>query len=142
MNNLILTTTPEVKSVFTNYPDFMRVRMENLRRLVLETAKEIKEITDLEETLKWGEPSCLTKKGSTLRMDWKPKKPGQYAIYFKCTSRLVPTFKTVFGDLFTFERDRAIVFQLEDEVPQAEVKRCIGATLRYHKIKHLALLGM
>ncbi|MFB9294317.1 DUF1801 domain-containing protein [Persicitalea jodogahamensis] len=137
-----LDTSPEVKSVFENYPDFVRERMGNLRRLVLETADETEEITDLEETLKWGEPSYLTKKGSTLRMDWKEKRPGQYAMYFKCTSRLVPAFKTVFGDLFTFEGDRAIVFQLDEEVPEVEVKRCIKAALRYHEVKHLPLLGM
>ena len=67
----------------------------------LETAKEIEEITKLEETLKWGEPCYITKTGSTLRMDWKAKTPTQYALYFKCTSRLVETFKLHFKNTFT-----------------------------------------
>ena len=57
----------------------------------------------LEETLKWGEPSYLTKYGSTVRMDWKEKNPEQFAVYFKCTSALVPTFKTIYKDKFKFE---------------------------------------
>ncbi len=46
-----------------------------LRHLVLETASETEGVNKLEETLKWGEPSYLTKNGSTIRMDWKKSKP-------------------------------------------------------------------
>ncbi|MFY0650663.1 MAG: DUF1801 domain-containing protein [Cyclobacteriaceae bacterium] len=113
-----------------------------LRRLVLETANEIEGLGEVEETLKWGEPSYLAKKGSTLRMDWKEKTPDQYAMYFKCTSKLVATFQLVFGDLFKYEGTRAIVFNMDDEVPEAELKQCIKAALTYHKVKHLPLLGM
>ena len=88
MNDLQIQTNPEVDLVFNHYPDSVRNKMLALRKLVIETAKEIDGITELEETLKWGEPSYLTKNGSTLRMDWKSKKPDQYAMYFKCTSRL------------------------------------------------------
>ncbi len=115
--------------------------MEYLRRLIIETAKEIESITEIEETLKWGEPSYLVKKGSTIRMDWKTKLPDQYAMYFKCTSKLVPTFKALYGDLFEYENNRAILFKLEDKVPEAELKECIGLALEYHSVKHLPRLG-
>ncbi len=36
--------------------------MQFLRDLVIETAEEIKEISKLEETLKWGEPSFFSEK--------------------------------------------------------------------------------
>jgi hypothetical protein len=75
-------------------------------------------------------------------MDWKPKFPDQYSIYFKCTSRLVETFKKVYGNKFEFEGNRAIVFQLDDKIPKNELKSCIKAALTYHKIKHLATLGL
>lgn len=68
-----LTTDPRVEVVFANYPDFVKDKMRNLRNLVIETAREVEGISHLEETLKWGEPSFLTKHGSTLRMDWKEK---------------------------------------------------------------------
>lgn len=142
MKALHIQANPEVEVVFSNYPDFVKAKMEALRQLVLEVAEEVEQITTLEETLKWGEPSYLAKKGSTLRMDWKSKTPNQYALYFKCTSQLVPSFRTVFKDLFTFEKNRAIVFQLDDKLPQAELKQCIRATLTYHSVKHLPLLGL
>ena len=137
-----INTDPRVEIVFANYPDFVRDKMQFLRDLVLETAEELKEISKLEETLKWGEPSFLAKNGSTLRIDWKEKSPEQYAMYFKCTSRLVDTFRLVFDNKFKFEGSRAIVFQLNEKVPVEELKECIKATLTYHKVKHLETLGI
>ena len=134
-------SNPKVAEIFDNYPKSIRPKMLKLRKLVLETATEIENINQLEETLKWSEPSYLVKKGSTIRMDWKTKSPDQYAMYFKCTSKLVDTFKMIYGDTFHYEGSRAIVFKLEDEVPVSELKHCISMALTYHRIKHLPRLG-
>ena len=142
MKNLILNSNPKVQLVFDKYPDSVRNKMLTLREVIIETANEIQEITRLEETLKWSEPSYLTKIGSTIRIDWKPKFPNQYAIYFQCSSRLVETFRIVFKNTFVFEGKRAILFQLEDEIPTEELKYCIKAALTYHKIKHMPTLGL
>lgn len=142
MKNLYINTNPEIELVFNNYPDLIRKKMLNLRSLILKAASEIEEISNLEETLKWGEPSYLAKNGSTIRIDWKKNKPDQYAIYFKCTSKLVPTFKMIYKDIFRFESNRAIIFQVEDEIPEVELKKCITAALTYHKVKHLPTLGV
>ncbi|MGJ8737806.1 DUF1801 domain-containing protein [Zobellia laminariae] len=142
MEDLQLKINPEVSFVFDKYPESVRNQMLALRKLVIETAKESEGIHQLEETLKWGEPSYLTKIGSTLRMDWKAKSPDQYALYFKCTSRLVETFKIVFKNTFDFEGKRAIVFKLDSEIPTEELTYCIKAALTYHKVKHLPTLGI
>ncbi len=142
MSKLKITTNPEFEKKLKSYPDFVRDKMKDLRELVIETAEEVPEITDLEETLKWGEPSFLTKTGSTLRMDWKKKTPNQYQMYFKCTSRLVETFKLMFGELFEYEHNRAIIFQLDQEISKEELKKCIKATLMYHKVKNDLTLGI
>ena len=135
-------TAPLVDKLNNVYSFHCVDRMVDLRNLVLETAGEIENLDSLEETLKWGEPSYLAKNGSTLRMDWKSKKPDQYAMYFKCTSRLVETFKAVHGNTFEYEGNRAIVFQLNGDIPKEAFKECIKATLTYHKVKHLPTLGM
>lgn len=142
MAKLKLKTNPQVEAVFANYPDFVRDKMQHLRELVIETAEETEGVTDLEETLKWGEPSFVTKNGSTLRMDWKEKAPDQYAMYFQCTSRLVDTFRLVFDRKFKYEGKRAIVFQLNQKVPELELKECIKASLRYHNVKDQITLGI
>lgn len=128
--------------IFAHYPDNVRDKMQFLRALVIQTAEETAHIDQLEETLKWGEPSYITKHGSTLRMDWKEKSPNQYAMYFKCTSRLVNTFRMVYDRKFQFEGNRAIVFHLNEKIPEQELKECIKATLLYHKVKHLETLGI
>ena len=142
MKNLQIKTSPEVELVFNNYPAPIRKKILNLRRLIIEAAAGVEEITNLEETLKWGEPSYLVKKGSTIRIDWKKNKPDQYAIYFKCTSKLVPTFKMVYGDIFKFDGNRAIIFQINDKLPEVEMKNCITVGLTYHKVKQLPMLGL
>lgn len=142
MNNLEVITDPNVETVFTKYPDFVKEKMDSLRKLVIETARETEEVTRLTEMLKWGEPSFVTKHGSTLRMDWKEKSPNQYALYFQCTSRLVATFKRLFSNTFQFEGNRAIVFEINQEIPVLELKECIKAALRYHKVKHEITLGI
>ena len=142
MKKLQIQTNPEVEKVFDNYPNAAKGKIQKLRELILDTAEEVAGIDQIEETLKWGEPSYLTKKGSTIRIDWKEKAPGQYAMYFKCTSKLVPTFRTLYGDQLKFEGNRAIVFQMDDEIPEKALKNCIKAGLTYHKVKHLPLLGL
>ncbi len=136
-----ITTNPQVETKFSNYPPNIKAKLLNLRRIILETAEGIDSIQELEETLKWGEPSYLVKKGSTVRMDWKEKTPNQYAIYFKCTSKLVSTFKVVYGDTFNYEKNRAIVFKLDEEVPEEILSHCVALALTYHQVKHLPLLG-
>lgn len=129
-------------SVFDSYPDEVRDKLLNLRRLIIEAANEVETIKSLEESLKWGEPSYLVINGSTLRIDWKKSKPEQYAIYFKCTSKLVSTFKMVYKDRFNFEGTRAITFQMSETIPEVELKKCIKAGLTYHKVKQLPTLGL
>ncbi|MCM4151720.1 DUF1801 domain-containing protein [Arenibacter sp. N53] len=142
MSNLRINTNPGVTLVFNNYPPEIRLKIGYLRTLIIESAKKIEGLSLLEETLKWNEPSYLTKTGSTIRIDWKAKNPDQYAIYFKCTSKLVPTFKMVFNNTFKYEGSRAIIFHLEDSIPKEELQACITAALTYHKVKHLPTLGI
>ena len=113
-----------------------------LRRLILETASESDDIEKLEETLKWGEPSYLTKGGSTIRIGLKKENPKQYAIYFHCKTKLVDTFREIYLGVFSFEGNRAIVFGENEEIPVEELKHCIYLALTYHSRKHLPMLGL
>jgi len=139
MNNSV---EPEVAAVFEGYPAAIREKLMLLRQLILETASEHEEIGTVEETLKWGEPSYVTKSGSTIRMDWKKSRPDQYAMYFHCKTKLVDTFKELYGDQLNFEGNRAIVFSEEDEIPVGALKDCIFLSLTYHQRKHLPMLGV
>lgn len=132
---------PAVAAVFQQYPADMRKKVLFLRELVLDTAAGIANVGDVEETLKWGEPSYIVQPGSTIRMGWKRSSPDKYMLYFNCKTRLIETFSALYGDLFSYEGNRAIVFTRHELIPVKQVKHCITLALQYHRIKHLPLLG-
>lgn len=130
-----------VKKKYASYPDNAKNYFINIRTVILEVAKA-EDLGEVEETLKWNEPSYRVKGGSTLRVDWKPKSPNNLSVYFNCKTSLVETFKEVFGNTFRYDGNREIMFSLTEELPLTEFKACVSLTLRYHKIKNLPLLGM
>lgn len=142
MNQLQIESNPAVKEVFQSFPKEAREKVLYFRKLIIEVAEQLEDVDLLEETLKWGQPSYISKKGSTIRIDWKRKQQDEYAIFFQCTSNLVPTFRTVFKNEFKFEGNREITFHLEDALPEEELKKIFATALRYHKLKHLPLLGL
>jgi hypothetical protein len=126
---------------FDSYPKHVRPKMDALRSLILDVASMTNGAGEIEETLKWGEPSYLTsetKSGSTIRIDWVPKSPEQYAIFFNCKTTLVDSYGTMFPDAFTLAGNRAIIFSIDDAIPEKELSVCIGMALRYHldKLSH------
>lgn len=131
----------QVAEVFHNFPGPIRQKLLDLRALIFQTAIDNDILGHLEETLKWGEPSYLAKDGSTIRLGWKDSTPEKFGIYFHCQTKLVDTFRALYGDLFCFEGNRAILFNREDNVPKEELQHCILLALTYHKRKHLPLLG-
>jgi hypothetical protein len=130
----------EVEAVFNSYPQEMKSKLLFLRQLILDTAAQIEDVGEIEETLKWGEPSYLTptsKSGSTIRIAWKESQKDQYVMFFKCTANLVPAFKEKFPQKFNYGGDRSINFEINDEVPVKELKQCIALALTYHRNKKL-----
>ena len=132
----------EVAEIFDTYPKHMRNKLIFLRQLVFDVAAEAEDVGDVEETVKWGEPSYVTKGGSTIRMDWKRSVPEQYAMYFHCKTKLVDTFKELYNGKLKFEGNRAIIFGENDQIPVDELKHCIYLSLTYHSKKHLPMLGV
>jgi Domain of unknown function (DU1801) len=113
----------------------VRGKLLSLRELIFQTAAGTKGVGVLEETLKWGEPAYLTtqsKSGSTIRLGWKAAKPKQYTMYFHCQTNLIDTFKQLFPEDFTFEGNRAIVFEAQDTPPKDALRFCVNAALTYH----------
>jgi len=132
---------PEVASKFRSCPSQLRRQVLSLRKLILTVAAEIADIDGVEETLKWSEPSHLTTGGSTVRIGWKASRPDHYGLYFNCNTKLVDTFRELYGDSFRFEGNRAIIFNRQDDLPTERLQHCIALSLQYHKLKHLPLLG-
>jgi hypothetical protein len=90
---------PAVDAVFAAYSKPLKARLLALRRLILDTAKKTEGVGELQETLKWGQPSYLTtatKSGSAIRIDRVKASADQYALYFHCQTGLVATFRELY----------------------------------------------
>jgi Domain of unknown function (DU1801) len=128
----------EVATIFDNSPKKVREKLMELRQLIFDTAKSIEDVGELEETLKWNQPSYLTtksKSGSMIRIDKIKNQPDKYAIYFLCQTTLVESFKGMFGDKLIYEGNRAIHFDVNDGFPVLEITKCIAMALTYRLSK-------
>jgi Domain of unknown function (DU1801) len=124
-----------VAAVFETYQAGTRQRLLAIRSLMFEAARELNGVGPLVETLKWKQPAYLPEKvrvGTTIRIDVLKNPQSSYAIYFHCQTSLVPTFRHLYPDLFTFESNRAIHFTAKETIPRDALKHCIGLALSYH----------
>lgn len=132
--------TKEVEDKFSAYPDHVRPFLSHLRALIVQLADDLG-LDELDETLKWGEPSYSAKAGSPIRLDWKSKTPNHYYLFFHCQTKLIDTFRELYGDILQFQGNRAIVLSLDAPLAEPQIKHCIELALTYQKIRHLPLLG-
>ncbi len=131
----------DVSAVFKGYPQQMREKLSKLRSVIVDAASELDVLKNLDESLKWGQPSYVVKGGSAVRLGLIGSDSDQYAMFFHCQTKLVSTFKQLFGNDFKYEGNRAIVFDKNDKMDTAALKHCVILALTYHSRKHLPMLG-
>lgn len=128
----------KVAALFRGYPSGVARKLMDLRRLIFDVAAGTAGVGEIEETLKWGQPSYLTARsgsGSTIRIDRVRARPGRYAMYFHCRTTLVDTFRHLYPSTFRYEGNRAILFDENEKVPVAALRQCISLALTYHLTK-------
>lgn len=124
-----------VADAFGSLQPDARELLLSLRELIFEVASETDGVGELEETLKWGQPSYLTSKtksGSTIRLGLVKDEPESVALYFICHTNLVSTFEQIYGDQLRFENNRAIILDVNKPIPETPLSYCIGMALTYH----------
>jgi hypothetical protein len=124
----------DVDSVFSSYPDDLRSALLVLRDLIFATARETAAVGAIEETLKWGQPAYLTtRSGSTIRIaPTGPRSDYDYGMYFICQTNLVEQFEKQYGDVFAYEKRRALLFTIGEDIPEVELQECVAMALTYH----------
>ncbi|WP_419901892.1 DUF1801 domain-containing protein [Kiloniella sp.] len=124
-----------LEQTFQNYPENVREKLLSLRDLILETAQVTDGVGNIEETLKWGQPSFLTsesKSGTTIRIDQTKADNGQYAVYFHCQTNLIDRFRELYPQEMNYGGNRCIMFELNDDVPTDALQHCFAMALTYH----------
>jgi Domain of unknown function (DU1801) len=126
---------PAVKAVFDAYPAAVRGPLLKLRHLILSTAKDTPGVGEMIETLKWGQPAYLPTRprtGTTVRIDALKGRGARYAALFHCQTTLIATFRERYGDAFSFDGNRAMVFSAGAPIPERAFRHCIALALTYH----------
>ena len=126
---------PGIKAIFDAYPAPLRKPLLDLRDLIHEVHADTESAGALVETLKWNQPSYLTEKpktGSTIRIDAHKGSDTHYAMYVHCQTSLASTYRDMFPGHFTFEGNRALVFEAGERLPTRELTHCIRLALTYH----------
>jgi len=127
-------------SEYSNYPDHVLAEMLMIRGWIFQLEQEY-DLPPIQETLKWQQISFLCKTGSTIRIDWQPEQPKKISIFCHCQTSLIDTFKQLYPQEFEFKGNRQLIVDLDVEKHAAPLKHCLSLALRYHKLKHLPLLG-
>ena len=127
-------TNKDVEACYNECPKALRTRLLHLRTMIFEIAEATDGIGEIEETLKWNVPSYLTvnpKSGTTIRLG-AAKKQNEYGLYVHCQTTLIATFREVYPDNFSYEKNRAIIFSTEEPIAEEELRHCISMALTYH----------
>lgn len=133
MNDLNPIPSP-INAAYERFETAQSDTLLKARALIFEVAREDKNIGELEEVLRWGEPAYITSKkktGSTIRLAVE-KQSGQPAIFFNCQTTLVEDMRSRFGTELTYSKNRAILLPSLDDTIKSALKFAIGAALSYH----------
>jgi len=133
----------EVASAFAAFPEPVRARLLEVRRLIFAKAAEIGGVDPLTETLKWGEPAYLTEtthSGSTIRLGLSKSSESMGAVLFNCRTTLVETFRAQFPEAFVFQGNRAILLDPSAPLPTEQLSMCLAMALTYHRRRVAFLL--
>ena len=125
----------KVQEVFGNYENSIRDKLLELRGLIIDEANRHPEIGELQETLKWGQPSYLPARpriGTTLRIDRHKTRADMAGPFFNCNSSLADDFQQLYPGLFEYEGRRAILIEADGLMHEGALRHCVALALTYH----------
>lgn len=125
----------EVSSYYFNLTAVMFDLFMEIRTWIYELSVADEKIGEIEECLKWGEPSFLTpktKSGSTIRM--AKVNEFEFALYFNCNTTIAKEIAMEFPELNCDGR-RALYLSVSKKLPKSKLIVCLKKALLYHKRK-------
>lgn len=127
----------EIRAVFEGFPASLQPGLLALRELIFDEAQKHSEVGEIQECLKWGQPSYLTaksKSGSTIRLGLH--KQGGMALFVHCQTTLMSDFLALFPDDFRVDGHRAVLFEKKPtKAEQKKLRVLIRSALLYHRLK-------
>ena len=128
----------EAGVLFGSYAEDVRNKLLKIRKIIFETAEEHDEIGEIRETVKWEVPSYLTVNpgsGLTIRLDPCSSIREKVGIYCHCRSSFIEQCRMNFGDFFEYDGKRGILLNVNEKLPEQELRKLVYMALTYHSMK-------
>lgn len=122
-----------IENKYNSYPPEYQTPLLRIRQLIYEVASKIPAVGEIEESLKWGQPSYKSKLGTPIRLDRFDD--GKVAVFVHCQTTLIEEFKSLFRETLEFSKNRAIIIDIHKELPISELALFIEKALLYHDKK-------
>lgn len=122
------------KSVVDQYPAELKDKFLYLKSLIYEQATLNPKTGEIEESLKWGQLSYVSKNrsGTPIRLGIEKKMPGYFGLYVNCSTTVINDAKHIYGDKFQYDGNRGLMFKSDDQLPEKEIRHIIDIILCYH----------
>lgn len=123
----------EVSSYYFNLTPMMLEKFMEIRNWIYELSEKDQRIGEIEECLKWGEPSFLTpktKSGSTIRI--AKVNEFEFALYFNCKTTIAKEIAMEFPE-WNCDGKRALYFSVTKKLSKPKLIVCLKKALLYHK---------
>lgn len=124
---------PEIVAVIDRFPRAPRQRLLQLRKLLLQTASRLDGVGEIEECLRWGQPSYLTsasRSGSMVRLHWSESLGQKVGLYVHCQTRLISEYRARYPE-FEYEGKRGLLIPVAGRLPRVELADCMSLALTY-----------
>ncbi len=99
------------------------------------------DLGELDETLKWHQPSWRPKRartGSTLRMGWMPNNPDRLTLFVDCKTDLAARMRDLYPDLPANDGRRALGIDLNAPLPEQALSHLASMTFTYHQKRRVS----
>jgi hypothetical protein len=124
-----------VATAFAAFPESVRPLLLDIRRVIFDVAGHTSRVGNIQEALRWGQPSYLTpqtESGSTIRLGILKGHEACAVIFVHCQSGLTERFRELYGSKLRIEGSRALIFDVKIRLPEPELRHCIGLALTHH----------
>lgn len=123
---------PEIKAIYDTFSEPQQKSLLMIRELIFSTAKNIPQVGEIVESLKWNQPTYSTtlKSGTPIRLYTFDE--DKIALFVHCQTTLIEQIKPLFQDVFDFSGTRAVVIDPKSPLPINELTFLIQTALTYH----------
>lgn len=118
----------DIQALYPKYSALEKQKLTEMQNLIHKVADE----SDIEisEGVKWGQLSFATPNETPIRID--KFSDTQIALFVHCQTHLIETWRSLFSDRLHFSKNRAIIIDLNEPLPEEQLKICIDQAFNYH----------